>query len=124
MIWRHHLVAILIERLIWWPLLGTIGVAWFFFGARAMGRFGPDALAPAAGVMLATAVAITLWRWSVRDAHRETVAAGTCPRCAAAITRFEELPRPGALARGLQGWSCTNCGLEHSEPLTAARDAS
>ncbi len=121
---RQRLVRAFTERLIWWPLLIGASAVWFVFGMRLMRLLGPDALGPGAGVMLAAAVGITLWRWSVRDAHRETVAAGTCPRCAAAITPFEERPRPGALARGLRGWRCDNCGLEHSEPLTAARDAS
>lgn len=121
---RQAFVQALMERLIWWPLLLASSAVWFFFGLRLMRWLGPDALGPGAGVMLATAVGMTLWRWSVRDARRETVAAGTCPRCAASITRFEERPRPGALALGLQGWRCHNCGLEHSEPLTAERDPS
>jgi len=114
----------LADRLIWWPILLGASAVWFLFGMRLMRAFGPDALAPGAGVMVATAVGVTLWRWSVRDDQRETIEAGACPRCAAPITRFQELPRPGALARGLQGWRCENCGLEDSEPLTAARDAS
>jgi uncharacterized membrane protein YfcA len=112
------------DWLLGWPILLATSAVWFFFGARAMYRWGPDALGPAAGVMLAVAVGVTLWRWSMRDARREAIEAGVCPRCAAAIVAFEEPPRPGALARGLRGWRCANCGLEDVGPLTPARDAS
>ena len=116
---RRRLAGQLTERLIWWPLLAAIAFAWFLFGSRLVRSLGPDALAPGAGVMLAAAVALTLWRWSVRDARRETVEAGTCPRCSALLESFEFTPRPGALAHGLHGWRCPNCGLEEARPLTA-----
>jgi hypothetical protein len=109
---------------LWWPVLLLASGIWFFFGMRLMSRFGPDALGPAAGVMVAAAVGISLWHWSARDSHRESLEAGVCPRCAAAINRYEEAPRPGALALGLEGWRCTRCGLEEVRPLTSERDAS
>ncbi len=105
-------------------MLALASGVWFFFGMRLMSRFGPDALGPAAGLMAAAAVGITLWFWSARDTHRDSLEAGVCPRCAAPIDRFEEAPRPGALARGLRSWRCASCGLEETQPLTAARDAS
>lgn len=108
----------------WWPLLIGASAVWFFFGARLMSRFGPDALGPAAGVMIAAGVGVSLWLWSARDAHHESVAAGICPRCQSSIVRFEEAPRPGALSDGLSGWRCGSCGIEEAQPLTPERHAS
>lgn len=121
---RHPWVQAIGDRLLWWPVLAAASAIWFLFGMRLMSRFGPDALGPAAGVMLAAAVAVTLWLLSVRDSHRETLEAGFCPRCDAALTHFEETARPGALARGLQGWRCERCGFEEARPLTPTRHAS
>jgi len=121
---RRSLIQSITDRLIWWPILAGACAVWFILGSRVMHRIGPDPLAVPAGIMIATAVGVTLWRWSARDAHRETLAAGTCPRCYALVTRFEERPRPGALAHGLQGWRCENCGLEEAEPLTPPRGPS
>jgi len=121
---RHAWLLAVGDRLLWWPVLALASAVWFFFGMRLMSRFGPDALGPAAGVMLAAAVAVTLWLLSVRDSHRDTIEAGICPHCDASLTAFEEPPRPGALARGLRGWRCTRCGFEEARPLTATRDAS
>lgn len=112
------------DRLLWWPVLAAASAVWFFFGMRLMSRFGPDALGPAAGVMLAAAVGVTLWLWSVRDVHRETLEAGICPRCDALLAHLEESPRPGALAQGLESWRCERCGLEEARSLTSTRDDS
>ncbi len=121
---RRQLILALTDRLIWWSILFGASAVWFLFGMRLMSWLGPDTLGPPAGVMLATAVGVTLWRWAARDSHHETIEAGACPRCAAPITRFEEPSRPGALVDGLRGCRCDNCGLEDSEPLTAVHDAS
>ena len=98
-------------------MLGLASAVWFFFGMRLMSRFGPDALGPAAGVMLAAAVGVTLWQWSVRDSHRAALEAGVCPRCGSAIHHYEERPRPGVLSQGLEGWHCARCGLDEAGPL-------
>ena len=118
----------LAERLLWWPLLAAVGYAWYLFGARLMHAFGPgglaDQLGPAAGLMLAAAVVVTLWRWSTRDSRRFTLEAGTCPRCYALITRYEYPPLPGVRDEPLRGWHCDNCGLEDAQTLTPNSSAS
>jgi hypothetical protein len=118
----------LAERLLWWLLLMGVGYAWYLFGIRLARSFGPnqlgDRLGPAAGLMLAAAVTITLWRWATRDAHRSSIEAGTCPRCQAPVTPYAHPPIPGVRDEILRGWHCDHCGLEDVHPLTPSRDAS
>ncbi len=112
------------ERLLWWPLLAGVGFAWYLFGTRLMHSIGLHQLASAAGLVLAAAVILTLWRWSTRDARRVTLETGACPRCNAIVTPYEYPPLRGVRDEILRGWHCGNCGLEHVQALTASRDAS
>ena len=112
------------ERLLWWLLLAAAGFAWYVLGLRLMHWLGPEQLGRAAGLMLAVAVVISLWRWSTRDNRRFTIEAGTCPRCYALLTPYEYPPLPGIREQALRGWQCDNCGLEDIQPLTPTTGAS
>jgi len=118
----------LAEHLFWWPLLVGVGYAWYLFGIRLAHSYGPndlgDRLGPAAGLMLAAAVIVTLWRWSSRDARRSSIESGSCPRCNSLVTPYEYPPIPGVREELLRGWHCDNCGLEDVTPLTPSLDAS
>ncbi len=110
---RWRLVGRITQSLLWWPLLAVVGISWFFFGLRIARRLGLSQLAPAVGVMIAAAIVVTLWRWSAADSRRESILAGTCPRCYAAMTRFESRS-PGNAGQAESSWRCQNCSLEET----------
>ena len=94
--------------------------AWYLAAFRIMHRFGADEAAAAVGLVVALAVATTLWRWAERDRLRRALEAGRCPRCAAALSVEHEHARAG-ISGGLQLWECRDCGFLRSEPLTCAQ---
>ncbi len=91
--------------------------AWFLAAFRIMHRLGAGEAATAGGLVVALAVATTLWRWAERDRLRRSLEAGRCPRCASALLVEHEHGRTGTVG-GIQLWECHACGYRRSEPLT------
>ena len=91
--------------------------AWFFAAYRIMHRLGAGEAAAAGGLVVALAVATTLWRWAERDRVQRSLEAGRCPRCASTLLVEHEHARTGA-SGGTQLWECHACGYRRSEALT------
>lgn len=110
----------------WIAGLGAVALpagAWYLASWRLMRVAGGGEAAMAVGLFVAGAVAFTLWRWSQRDADRDALSRGACPRCASGLRRSHEHARPSGLSGGLVEWSCPSCGFERSEVLTCAQCA-
>ena len=105
----------------WLLLPAFAGAAWFLATFRFMNRWGAEEAALAAGLIVAFAIATTLWRWLRQDLDAGELAAGRCPRCERALAARHEHARTGALGEGLQLWDCAGCGYRHSEALTCPR---
>jgi hypothetical protein len=107
----------------WWVTLAVVApAAWFVTAAGLMRLWGLHEAAPAIGVLVAAAVAVTLWRWAQTDREQIALAELRCPRCRAALDVRHEHARPAA-ASGVQQWTCSGCGYEHAEALTCAQCA-
>lgn len=91
--------------------------AWFLAAFRIMHRLGAGEAATAGALVVALAVATTLWRWAEGDRARRAIAASRCPRCASRLLAVHEHARAGS-GGGLQSWECSACGFRRSEPLT------
>ena len=91
--------------------------AWFFAAYRIMHRLGAGEAAAAGGLVVALAVATTLWRWAERDRVQRSLEAGRCPRCASTLLVEHEHARTGA-SGGMQLWECHARGYRRSQPLT------
>lgn len=102
-----------------WILLGVVAsTAWFAVSLRLMRAWGLHEAAPAIGLLTATAVAVTLWRWARSDREQAALAELRCPRCRSALRERHQHARPGGVAAGVQRWSCERCDYDHVEPLT------
>ena len=101
-------------------LLPTLfaAAAWFLATVRIMRRSGAEEAALAAGMIVAFAIAVTVWRSGRGDLERSTLAAGLCPRCRRSLPGTHEHASTRSLADGLVHWRCDHCGYHRSEALT------
>lgn len=93
------------------------GGAWMLAGTRIMFRLGTQDAAPVIGLLTGGVVAAALWRRSIADSRRDSLARLACPRCGGPLTTTHEhvsATQPG----GLQEWACGRCGYAHAEALT------
>ena len=111
--------------LAWGALITLAAGAWFVTGTRVSARLGFDAAAPAIGVIVAAAVAVTIWRWGRADRDAVALERGRCPRCRAPIATRHQHALPGTQRQGRIEWRCATaaCGFERIEPLTCERCA-
>ncbi len=108
---------------VWWVGLAVVApAAWFVTATRLMRLGGLHEAAPAIGLLVAAAIAVTLWRWAQTDREQIALAELRCPRCRATLDVRHEHARPAA-ASGVQQWTCSGCGYEHAEALTCAQCA-
>jgi ribosomal protein S27AE len=96
-------------------------LAWALATNRLLHRWGPEEAATALALLVALAVGLAIWSWARADGEDEAIAAGRCPRCAAALLQTHEHSRPGALAGGLTRWGCSACGYQHARARTCER---
>jgi predicted RNA-binding Zn-ribbon protein involved in translation (DUF1610 family) len=109
--------------LVWGALAVLAAGAWFLTGTRISYRLGFDAAAPAIGLLVAVAVATTIWRWGRADHDAVALERGACPRCGTALVRRHEHAVPGVRREGQIEWRCPACAFERIEPLTCERCA-
>jgi len=109
--------------LVWGALAALAAGAWFLTGTRISARLGFEAAAPGIGVIVAAAVAGTIWRWGRADRDAAALEQGVCPRCAAPLTSRHEHAVPGVRREGQVEWHCPACAFERIEPLTCERCA-
>jgi ribosomal protein S27AE len=89
---------------------------WYLTATRLTYRFGPDEAAQGVGLLVALAVGLTVWRWGREDRRSATLAAGLCPRCGKGVGVRHEHGMAGRA--GVTRWACSECGYDHTEPLT------
>ncbi len=77
------------------PLVFASG-AWFLATFRFMRRWGAEEAALAAGLIVAFAIATTLWRWRRSDVERSALAGSRCPRCDRPLNPQHEHARTSA----------------------------
>ncbi len=104
----------------WLPAIAFAAGAWHLAASRAMLRWGADEAAGAAGLIVAAAVAASLWRRAEADRARAALEAGRCPRCASPLREEHEHARAGAVG-GLRLRECGGCGYRAAEALTCPR---
>ena len=106
----------------WLPAAAFAAGAWYVATSRAMHRWGAEEAAAAAGLIVALAVAASLWRWAEGDRARRAIEAARCPRCASPLREEHEHARAGA-GGGLLLRECARCGYRGAEALTCPRCA-
>ena len=99
------------------PTLFAAG-AWFLATIRLMRRSGAEEAALAGGVIVAFAIAVTVWRSGRGDLERSALAAGHCPRCRSSVPAEHEHASTYSHREGLVHWRCVQCGYRRSETLT------
>ena len=109
--------------LAWSTLTVLAAGAWFVTGTRVSARLGFDAAAPGIGLIVAVAVAFTIWRWGRADRDAGALDRGACPRCSSPLTSRHEHALPGLRSEGQIEWRCPACAFERIEPLTCERCA-
>jgi len=92
--------------------------AWFLATVRIMRRSGAEEAAIAAGLIVAFAIAVSLWRSGRSDLERAALAARRCPRCGRPLPAEHEHGRAGTPRSGVSLWHCDHCGYRRSEALT------
>ena len=104
---------------LWWIGLGVVAsAAWFVTAVRLTRIWGPREEAPAIGLLVAAAVALTLWRWARVDREQRALTELRCPRCWETLQCSHDHARADGLAEGVVRWSCERCGYQHAEALT------
>ena len=102
-----------------WVSFGAVAAFGWYATARGLAlSWGLRDAATGLGLLAATAVTITMWRWARSEHDTNALEDGVCPRCAASLSPVHEHARPGAGARGLTSWSCERCGYERAQQLT------
>ena len=107
--------------MLWLLPLVFVSGAWFLATFRFMHRWGGEEAALAAGLIVAFAIATTLWRWRRSDVERSALAGSRCPRCDRPLHPQHEHARTSVLSADLQVWDCHHCGYRRSEALTCPR---